>query len=213
MPSSSRGLRKDLDLEKFARPQGAPRGLLLHYILCKISAKPTHGYELLQEIEEKTEGAWRPGPGSIYPMLKKLVSEGYIKAESPKNTETGQHSYRITPKGVEHLVKTREIFSAMSQKWGALRRIFIDMLDSKDLTKFFVEGSRITFDTAREALDARLSELPRSEAEYILKEYALNLQRQLSWTEETLANLQSEMNEAGASVVKSRQRTERIASK
>ena len=81
------------------RQQGAPRGLLLHFILYKISLKPYHGYELLQEIEENTAGAWRPGPGSIYPMLKKLVSEGYIKSESSKKVKTAQTIYQITQKG------------------------------------------------------------------------------------------------------------------
>src|SRR3989454_929546 len=55
------------------RPHGAPRGLLMHYALYKIAQRPSHGYELLQDIESRTEGAWRPGAGSIYPMLKKMV--------------------------------------------------------------------------------------------------------------------------------------------
>src|SRR5438552_3272151 len=62
------------------RLHSAPKGLLRYYILHKIAQKPIHGYEIIQDIDSKTEGAWRPGAGSLYPILKKLVSEGLIKA-------------------------------------------------------------------------------------------------------------------------------------
>src|SRR5256885_13581618 len=65
-----------------AHPQGIPRGFLRLYVLHRIAARPAHGYDLLQEIENKTEGVWRPGAGSIYPILKELVRGGYIRAEA-----------------------------------------------------------------------------------------------------------------------------------
>src|ERR1035441_5342302 len=77
-----------------AHPQGAPRGLLLHYMLRKISKNPCHGYEILQEIDAKTEGAWRPGAGSIYPILKKLLENGYI--QSDQKTGADRRIYSIT---------------------------------------------------------------------------------------------------------------------
>jgi len=69
--------------------------------------KPAHGYDLLQEIESKTEGVWRPGAGSIYPILKELVNGGYIKAESHKKTGKQQHIYNITPEGRATLTKIK----------------------------------------------------------------------------------------------------------
>ena len=57
------------------RLHSAPKGLLRYYILHKIAQKPIHGYEIIQDIDSKTEGAWRPGAGSLYPILKKLVSD------------------------------------------------------------------------------------------------------------------------------------------
>src|SRR5207249_11975248 len=47
-----------------ARLHSAPKGLLRHYILHKIAQHPLHGYEVIQDIESRTEGAWRPGAGS-----------------------------------------------------------------------------------------------------------------------------------------------------
>ena len=172
----------------FAKPQGAPRGLLLHYILYKISLKPAHGYEILQDIEEKTEGAWRPGAGSIYPMLKKLVQQGYIKAES-KSVETSLRVYRITPKGRRNVQEAKEMFANAGQRWSAIRRIFIEMLATKDISKFLVDGARVQFDVAREALESKIHEIPQSEVEFILKEYDLNLQRQLDWSRDMMNKL------------------------
>ncbi|MHB1868056.1 MAG: PadR family transcriptional regulator [Nitrososphaerales archaeon] len=178
------------ELEKFTKPQGAPRGLLLHYIMYKISMKPSHGYEILQDIEEKTAGAWRPGPGSIYPMLKKLVSKGYIKSESPRRVKTSQRIYQITPKGRIHIQKIKKIFTNAGQRWGSLARIFVDMLEPSDLAKFFVDASKNQFGVARESIESKLSLIPRVDAEFMLKEYSLNLQRQLDWSNKILRGFQ-----------------------
>ncbi|MBX7161283.1 MAG: PadR family transcriptional regulator [Acidimicrobiia bacterium] len=38
---------------------------------------PAHGYELIQRLETKTEGRWRPSPGSVYPQL--LADDGLLE--------------------------------------------------------------------------------------------------------------------------------------
>lgn len=38
-----------------------------------------HGYQLMQRIAERSEGAWRPSPGAIYPVLAQLDDEGLIE--------------------------------------------------------------------------------------------------------------------------------------
>ena len=183
------GKHKDLDLERFAKPQGAPRGLLLHYILYKISQKPSHGYELLQEIEDKTEGAWRPGAGSIYPMLKKLVAQGFIKAKSPNKLHPSQRVYHITAKGKLQVNGMKDSFSNAGHRWISMRKIFIDMLEPKDISKFFVDGAKMQFDATRDVVDSKIDAIPSNEAEFLLKEYSLNLQRQLDWSNEVLQGL------------------------
>jgi DNA-binding PadR family transcriptional regulator len=167
-----------------SRPQGAPRGLLLYYVLHKISKGPTHGYEIAQDIEEKTEGAWRPAPGSIYPMLKKLVSQGLIKARktTKRASETEQRIYEITPEGLTYLKEGKEMFANASHRWSFMRRIFLELIEPKDASRFLLDGSRDYFEGSREIVDSKLTSLPSSEIESILKEYALNLERQLEWT-------------------------------
>ena len=181
--------QKDLGFGKFTKPQGAPRGLLLHYILYQIYKRPTHGYEIIQEIETRTEGAWRPGAGSIYPMLKKLVTEGLIKSESPSRTHAAHKVYQITPKGKLQVQKIKTVFRSAGQKWSLMSRIFVDMLEPEDLAKYFVEGTKNNFEVARECLDSKLALISESEAEFILREYSLNLQRQLDWSNDVLAKI------------------------
>src|ERR1043166_7965741 len=44
--------------------------------------RPMHGYEMIQELESRTGGIWRPSPGSVYPTLQLLEDEGLIEAEA-----------------------------------------------------------------------------------------------------------------------------------
>jgi len=163
------------------RLHSAPKGLLRYYILHKIAQKPIHGYEIIQDIDSKTEGAWRPGAGSLYPILKKLVAEGLIKAEPEPSAEATRRVYRITPKGVESLAHAKEMFTNFQQRFGSLRRLFIDLIDPENLATFFVDGSNRQFQMAQEMLESKQDKISPADLEYILKEYVLNLERQMNW--------------------------------
>jgi DNA-binding PadR family transcriptional regulator len=173
------------------RPQGAPRGVLLFYILHRIAQGPTHGYEISQDIEEKTKGAWRPAPGSIYPMLKKLTNEGLIRASSKsRNSETAQRIYEISAEGSKCLKEGKNMFANAGERWTAMRRIFIDLMEPSQLSWFFTEGAKQTFEMTQELVDTKIMKLSQSDAEYTLKEYALNLERQLDWTRSRLTQFE-----------------------
>jgi DNA-binding PadR family transcriptional regulator len=47
-------------------------------ILALLAERPMHGYEMIQEIGERSGGFWRPSPGSVYPTLQLLADEGLI---------------------------------------------------------------------------------------------------------------------------------------
>ncbi|TMI67665.1 PadR family transcriptional regulator, partial [Candidatus Bathyarchaeota archaeon] len=163
------------------RLHSAPKGLLRYYILHKIAQKPIHGYEIIQDIDSKTEGAWRPGAGSLYPILKKLVSEGLIKADPEPSNEATRRVYQITPKGVESLAHAKEMFANFQQRFGSLRRLFIELIDPENLATFFVDGSNRQFQMAQEMLESKQSKLSPADLGYILKEYTLNLEKQMNW--------------------------------
>lgn len=59
----------------------ARRGDVRASLLALLKERPMHGYEMITEIGERTSGAWRPSPGSVYPTLQLLEEEGLITAQ------------------------------------------------------------------------------------------------------------------------------------
>ncbi|MFI5757635.1 PadR family transcriptional regulator [Streptomyces sp. NPDC051569] len=73
----------------------ARRGDVRASILALLKDRPMHGYEMIQEIGERSGGAWRPSPGSVYPTLQLLEDEGLITSRS----EGGKKLFTLTEAG------------------------------------------------------------------------------------------------------------------
>jgi len=56
------------------------RGDVRAAILTLLTDRPMHGYEMIQEINERSQQLWKPSPGSVYPTLQLLVDEGLLVA-------------------------------------------------------------------------------------------------------------------------------------
>lgn len=54
-----------------------------------------HGYEIIQELAERTGGIWKPSPGSVYPTLQLLEDEGFVVAEE----DAGKRRFSLTESG------------------------------------------------------------------------------------------------------------------
>ena len=82
-------------------PRGhrARRGDVRSAVLTLLGEKPMHGYEMIQELEERTGGRWRPSAGSIYPTLQLLEDEGLVRAEEVE----GKRVFDLTDAGRERL--------------------------------------------------------------------------------------------------------------
>ena len=80
------------------RGRGGPRarrGDVRAAVLALLADRPMHGYEMIKEIEERSEGAWTPSAGSIYPMLQLLEDEGLIRGED----SDGKRRFTLTDTG------------------------------------------------------------------------------------------------------------------
>jgi DNA-binding PadR family transcriptional regulator len=75
----------------------ARRGDVRSAILALLSERAMHGYEMIQELEERTGGRWRPSAGSIYPTLQLLSDEGLVKAEEVE----GRKIFSLTASGTK----------------------------------------------------------------------------------------------------------------
>lgn len=71
------------------------RGDVRAAVLALLAEKPMHGYQVISEIAERSGGAWKPSPGSVYPTLQLLADEGLITAEE----SNGRKTYSLTPEG------------------------------------------------------------------------------------------------------------------
>ncbi|MEC5151706.1 PadR family transcriptional regulator [Cryobacterium sp. GrIS_2_6] len=71
------------------------RGDVRTAVLALLLEQPMHGYQIIHEIEERSNGAWKPSPGSVYPALQLLADEGFITAEEAN----GRKTYALTEEG------------------------------------------------------------------------------------------------------------------
>lgn len=84
------------------------KGYLRLLILVLLSKKPMHGYEIMNEIESRTLGLWRPTAGGIYPLLKRMEERGEVRGEWRNVSKRRRKVYRITPAGRGKLRKALE---------------------------------------------------------------------------------------------------------
>src|SRR5258708_10639489 len=78
----------------------AKRGDVRAAALALLAEGPMNGYQIIQEIGERSDGVWRPSPGSVYPALQQLEDEGLIVAQAD---ESGRRSYRLTRQGRDYV--------------------------------------------------------------------------------------------------------------
>jgi len=74
-----------------------PKGFLRYNLLKMLGEKPMSGSEIMTELESKTNGYWKPSPGSIYPLLAWLQDKGYTKEADQQ--ESGIRRYTLTEQG------------------------------------------------------------------------------------------------------------------
>ncbi len=96
-----------------ARGTKAGRGDVRAAILALLQEGPRNGYQLMSEIEERSDGAWRPSPGAVYPALQLLADEGLIAGEE----SGGRRTFSLTDAGRQHIEEDPE---AARPAWEAM---------------------------------------------------------------------------------------------
>jgi DNA-binding PadR family transcriptional regulator len=64
-------------------------------ILALLAEGPFNGYQIIQEVDERSGGIWRPSPGAVYPALQQLADEGLIEGVE----EAGRKTFHLTDAG------------------------------------------------------------------------------------------------------------------
>ncbi|MGH3370559.1 MAG: PadR family transcriptional regulator [Nocardioidaceae bacterium] len=81
-------------------------------ILDVLSAEAMNGYQVIQQIAERSGGVWKPSPGSVYPTLQQLEDEGLVEADESQ----GRRSLRLTPAGRDYVAEHPD---EMAATWRA----------------------------------------------------------------------------------------------
>jgi len=166
-----------------------PKGFLRYQLLELLSDKPMSGSEIMNEIEKRTSGHWKPGPGSIYPLLAWLQNNGFTR-ELPTE-EDGMKRYKLTDKGRLLLEEQRKVKKKFGKeaKWNppflealwfhippeksvklqeSLKRLFVTFLDlrsglEENLSDQIIEELRKTIDESAEKLEDLNKKLEKRE--------------------------------------------------
>lgn len=115
-------------------PGRARRGDVRLAALLLIAEEPRNGYQIIQELESRTDGRWKPSPGAIYPALNQLEDEGLIR---PSEAQSGK-AFEITDAGREQASAvekapwereegasspTRDLGKSYGQAWTAIQAV------------------------------------------------------------------------------------------
>jgi DNA-binding PadR family transcriptional regulator len=83
----------------------AERGGVKYLLLDALKDAPRHGYEIMQVIEERSRGAYRPSPGVVYPTLELLAETGLVRVSEKE----GRKVYDITEAGRKELQANADV--------------------------------------------------------------------------------------------------------
>ena len=95
------------------RRRGNKRGDVRAAALLLLSEQPMHGYQLIQEISERSNGIWTPSPGSIYPVLQQLEDEVLVSFDRVDGRKTAT----LTDEGTAYVEENR---AELGTPWQAV---------------------------------------------------------------------------------------------
>lgn len=88
------------------------QGDLKYVILQLLDEKPRHGYDVIKELETRSNGTYSPSPGTVYPTLTMLEEMGYAKATE----DAGKKVYEITPEGKAYLAENSSTVESIFER-------------------------------------------------------------------------------------------------
>jgi DNA-binding PadR family transcriptional regulator len=86
------------------RGRKARRGDIRTAALLLLAEGPRNGYQIMQEVEQRSDGVWRPSPGSVYPALAQLEDEGLIRSQE----SDGRKLFALTDAGQTYVQERGE---------------------------------------------------------------------------------------------------------
>ncbi|SHN35679.1 PadR family transcriptional regulator [Cryptosporangium aurantiacum] len=101
----------------------ARRGNVRAAVLVLLRERPMHGYEMIGEIAERSNGVWRPSPGSLYPALQLMEDEGLVTIEE----SDGKRLVSLTEQGRAEADKLAEGTAPWAQVSEGVEQSMLDL--------------------------------------------------------------------------------------
>jgi DNA-binding PadR family transcriptional regulator len=145
------------------RGRKARRGDIRTAALLLLAEEPRNGYQIMQEVEERSDGVWRPSPGSVYPALQQLEDEGLIRSEETEGrklfalTEEGR-TY-VQERGEEGLAPWKQMSGDVSDEVFELRSVIREVWHA--FAQIMRTGSEAQLAQARKVLATARRDLYR----------------------------------------------------
>jgi DNA-binding PadR family transcriptional regulator len=144
------------------RGRKARRGDIRTASLLLLAEEPRNGYQIMQEVEDRSEGLWRPSPGSVYPALAQLEDEGLIRSEQID----GRKLFALTDAGRELIEQRPSDKPAPWEQLGGEAEQTVELAkEMREVVAASVQvirtGSEAQIERARELLTAARRDLYR----------------------------------------------------
>lgn len=83
------------------------------YVLHLLSSRSYYGNELIDEIKARMDNKWEPSPGMMYPLLRELEGNNYIRGQWKEPDKRSIRHYRITDEGLEHYNNIKRLYESV----------------------------------------------------------------------------------------------------
>lgn len=147
------------------RPQRARRGDARLAILSVLEAAPSNGYGIIQAIAERTDDAWKPSPGSIYPTLELLTDEGLVEqsvVEASADGESNRGEFQLTGDGRTYVNENKEEINRVWQSHPASSSSGKALRNELHAIRDVMINFRFASDSQREAAAKELARTRRA---------------------------------------------------
>jgi DNA-binding PadR family transcriptional regulator len=136
------------------------RGDIRTAVLAVLAEEPGHGYDVIQRLEEKTAGAWRPSPGSVYPTLQLLEDEGLVRSVE----RDAKRVYEITAAGRDEAA--RRVEEAGGTPWELAGRDDDRIGELRDAVRqLLIASKQVSVSNDRQGLERTIEILKRARKE------------------------------------------------
>jgi DNA-binding PadR family transcriptional regulator len=159
-------------------PQAPPasgwrHGFLGVYALTAVEESPLYAHQLSTRIAERTQGAWRPSPGAIYPAFRSLVARGLVEPR----TVAGRRQYYITAAGRREVALLRSRRRQWIERLGGSWRLMLDLIDPAERVEATLTRLRATLHTIEILTGEDRDLLSARDREYVSRQAVGELRR------------------------------------